>query len=332
MTVSGTRTRRGRIPVLASDARTRRIPHRIHLSDPEPTPEQADDTKGPARALKLVGSAIANATLLTALVFHFGFLYTQVFFSHFRVHYTMLGQTTEEILARGADGMFIPLAVISAATLLVTCAVRYLRVRLKASTWLAVLRVCTPIAAVVGIVLVGTAVLVAVDPEPFREYPGLPGMGFSVGILSLVFAWRRVVSASDAADRAAGAVVAEWVITFVLVSIGLFWAVSDYSTAVGVRRAFEVEARVPAMPDALLFSTRSLNLSARDVREVECTRPDSAYRYRYDGLKLLLQSGNQYVLLPVAWTSADGTAIVLPRNDQLRLEFTPAATAPGDTC
>ncbi|SDD11848.1 hypothetical protein SAMN05216174_107225 [Actinokineospora iranica] len=192
--------------------------------------------------------------------------------------------------------MCLPLAVIAATTLLVMCAVRCLRARLRARTWLALLRVCAPIAAGSGVVLVAAAVAVAVDPAPFRDYPGVPGMGFSAGVLLLVFAWRQAVTRSGLPDRVAGAAVAEWVITFALVSIGLFWAVSDYSGAGGVRRAFEVEARVPAMPDALLFSERSLAIP--DVREVECGRPDSAYRYRYDGLKLLLQSGNQYVLLP----------------------------------
>jgi hypothetical protein len=42
---------------------------------------------------------------------------------------------------------------------------------------------------------------------------------------------------AGAVDGASGTAVAEWVIIFVLVSVGLFWAVSDYSSAVGVRRA-----------------------------------------------------------------------------------------------
>jgi hypothetical protein len=68
-----------------------------------------------------------------------------------------------------------------------------------------------------------------------------------------------------------------------------------------------------------------LNLTAPGVRETQCRNPDTAYRYRYTGLKLILQSGGQYFLLPVQWRKADGTAVVLPRTDALRLEFTPVA-------
>jgi hypothetical protein len=329
LTVAGLLDRRSRPPVPVPGVKARRIAHPLHhVNGPEP-PDDAGES-GPARALKVVGSVLANATLLTALVFHFGFLYTQVFFAHFGVHYTLLGESTDIILVRGVDGIYIPLAVISASALVVMCVIAYLRARLAESAWLAILRVCTPIAAVIGIVLVGIAVVIAIDPQPFQDHAGLPGMSFSAGILLLIFSWRRVMS--GAPERATGTAVAEWVITFVLVSVGLFWAVSDYSTAVGVRRASETEAAIPAMPHVLLFSAKSLNFAANGVAEVECQRPESAYRYRYDGLKLLLQSGNQYVLLPAEWTPSDGTAIVLPRSDQIRLEFTPAASPPGDTC
>lgn len=283
-----------------------------------------DTSEAPLKAVKIAGSVLANTALLTSLLYFFGFLYTQVYFQHFRVHYTVLGQSLEEILARGADGLFVPLGVLAAGALVALCVVQYLRLRLSEYQWARVLRVCVPVAALVGLGLVVCAVLIAVDPEPYRLYAGLPGLGFAVGVLLLVFAWRRVA----AHDRIAGTVVAEWVITFVLVSIGLFWAVGDYSAAVGVRRAYETELRVPDLPNVLVYSAKSLNLP----REVVCGQPDAAYRFRYTGLKLLLQSGGQYVFVPADWTWEDGTSLVVPRTDALRLEFTPPSTTPSPTC
>ena len=63
--------------------------------------------------------------------------------------------------------------------------------------------------------------------------------------------------------------------------------------------------------------------------------PQAAYRFRYDGLRLILQAGDQYLFLPQAWTRAGGVAILMPRNDSLRLEFVPASargTMPRSTC
>lgn len=44
------------------------------------------------------------------------------------------------------------------------------------------------------------------------------------------------------------------------------------------------------------------------------------------------KSGGQYFFLPAGWTTADGAALVLPRTDSLRLEFTAAGPAPPDRC
>ncbi|PSL57744.1 hypothetical protein B0I31_102723 [Saccharothrix carnea] len=297
-----------------------------------PPPPQADPTEtltGPGRAVRIVAAVVANTTLLTALLYFFGLVATQVFFEHFRVHYTLLGQTPDEILARGADGLFVPLAGIAFAVLTAAFLARFLKARLSARRWAALLRVCTPAAAVLGLLLLGVTAPITVNPEPFRAYPGLPGLGFAVGVVLVAFAWRRWGSRSG---RGAALGPVESVAAFLLVAIGLFWAVGDYSASVGTRRGFEIEAQVPWMADAVVYSTDSLNLAGEGVRQVACAQPDAAYKYRYDGLKLLLQSGGQYVFLPAVWRSSAGTAFVVPRTDSLRLEFGPPGSTPPPTC
>ncbi len=80
----------------------------------------------------------------------------------------------------------------------------------------------------------------------------------------------------------------------------------------------------------MLYSERSLSLHAPGVREARFQDPEAAYRFRYDGLKLVLQSGDRYLFLPEAWPPTDGVAILMPRNDSLCLEFVPAS-ARGNT-
>ncbi|MFJ6673773.1 hypothetical protein ACIQMJ_21920 [Actinosynnema sp. NPDC091369] len=305
---------------------------RRSASPAQPVTDPVVPQTGPARALRILASVVANTTLLTALLYFFGLVATQVFFAHFRVHYTLLSQTPDEVLARGADGLFLPLAGIAIAVLAVTFLVRYVRTRLSARQWAALLRVCTPTAAVLGLALLAVTAPITVHPEPFRVYPGVPGLGFAVGIVLLAFAWRRWSTTAGRGRKRARFGVAESVAAFLLVSIGLFWAVGDYSSAVGTRRGFEVEARVPDMPGVVVYSGDGLNLTGDGVRQVACGQPDGAYKYRYDGLKLLLQSGGQYVFLPATWRSSEGTAFVVPRTDSLRLEFGPPGSTPPPLC
>jgi hypothetical protein len=129
--------------------------------------------------------------------------------------------------------------------------------------------------------------------------------------------------------------VAEWAAVFVLVGLSLFWAANNYSVAVGRQRAYQMVLDLPREPGVVLFSERSLSLAAPGVQEVRCRDPQAGYRFRYDGLKLLPQSGDQYLLLPVSWSRRNGVAILIPRNDSLRLELIPAsarATARSLTC
>ena len=88
-------------------------------------------------------------------------------------------------------------------------------------------------------------------------------------------------------------------------------------------------ADLPGYPNVIIYSEHSLSLHAPGVREVRCADSDTAYRYRYDGLKLVLESGDQYLFLPADWTPANGVAILMPRTDSLRLEFSPAWVRPA---
>lgn len=107
------------------------------IRPPVRAPEEPD--AGFSRAVKVVASIVANTTLLTALVFYFGFVYTQWFFDHFHVSYTLLNQSTPGIFARGVDGLFIPLAAAAGVILILICTVRYLKKRLAPKNWPALL-------------------------------------------------------------------------------------------------------------------------------------------------------------------------------------------------
>jgi hypothetical protein len=283
---------------------------------------------GASQALKVIASVAANLALSTALLYFFGLLYTQTFFGYFRVHYTVLDQTTEEILARAAFGLHLPIGAAAGAGLALFGLARLARFLLPDRIWATVLRIGTPVAMVAGLALVGTTVPVVLDPALLDDHPWVPGLALAVGVVLTVVGWRRLVPGR----HVPAFLVVEWIVTYVLVAFGLFWAVSDYSAEVGVTEAFATASRIPAMPAVTLYSAQSLNLESAGVRQVVCGQADAAYKYRYSGLKLLLQSGGQYVFVPANWQVSSGVSFVLPRSDSLRLEFSPAGSKPSGAC
>lgn len=316
-----------------------RPPRRPSVSDPrgrangEPVgalPSLDDLGAALPKIAKFVGSVVAPTTLLTALLLYFGRLHLAQFFQYFGVNFTALELTPQDYVIRSADGLFVPVAVAAATVLVVLWCHRVLASRLDPRRFESVVRVLTPAAAVVGVVCLGMGVVGIINPAVFSAAPELPGLGLSAGVLVLAYVSRLVRHrASDhgpvlvsATPPLTAAAIAEWAAVFILVAVGLFWAVGNYAAAVGTGRGSDMEAALATWPDAVLYSERSLSLTAPGVRETPCANGDAAYGFRYDGLKLVMQSGDQYLFLPSGWSRHEGAALLLPRSDTLRLEFT----------
>lgn len=304
------------------------------------TSSSAPPVAGISQLARMVGAIVAPTTLLTSLLFFFGWSRAYWFYDYFGVHSTLLGLTSQDYVQQSLDGLFVPLTIVACVVLVALWIHTVLRSRLAAGASPRLLRVLLPALAAVGLVLTAAGLWSVVATTVLNRYLAAAPISLAVGVVLLVYAghlWRSTRAGGDGAapPRAAWLAVAEWAGVFVLVGLSMFWAANDYSAAVGRSRARQFVAELPIYPSAVVYSERSLNLRAPGVREVRCQDQEAAYRFRYDGLKLVLQSGDQYLFLPETWTPADGVAILMPRNDTLRLEFTPASAprpAQGTVC
>ncbi|WP_051579987.1 hypothetical protein [Pseudonocardia acaciae] len=290
------------------------------------------------KVLKLAGAVVAPTTMLTALLFYFGRMYAGQTFDYFGVHMTALDLKAEDFLMRSADGLIFPLVVAASIAVLALWAHQILFRSVRAATRRIALRILIPASALAGASLVSLAVIDVVAATPvFPAYPETRGLNFAGGVLLLAYSARlaRIRLAQrrpgQTPRRPPAAAMVEWGALFFLVSVGVFWAAGSYASSVGYVRAWQIEAALPTTPTVTLYSEKSLSLKAAGVLEIACG-PDAAYRFAYDGLKLVVQSGNQYLLLPPRWRHANGTAILIPRSQTIRLEFRPPNLPPRTTC
>ncbi|MEJ3745865.1 hypothetical protein WEI85_21550 [Actinomycetes bacterium KLBMP 9797] len=294
---------------------------------------------GLPQVTKLLAGVVAPTTLVTGLLFYFGWMHAYWFFQYFGVHSTLLGLTTVDFVMRSADALFVPMTVLACGSLLMLWAHAALRTRLAAGSRPLLMRRLVPILTGIGLLLTLGGLASVFRPTLLDRRVALAPLCLGGGVLLLLYAVRlgralRPAGRSEQVKRPPEWIaVGEWAGVFVLVSLSLFWAATDYSAAVGRSQARRYAAELSREPEVALYSERSLRLRAPGVREVRCQDPEATYRFRYDGLKFMLQSGEQYVLIPEQWSRATGAAFVIPRTDTLRLEFFPAAatTAPA-TC
>jgi hypothetical protein len=292
------------------------------------------------QVLKILGSVVAPSTLLTALMYYFGREEYAGFFWYLGADVTVFDLTFQDYLNNSVAGFIPPLIVAAGAALLALWAHQLVLGALPSRTRRVVLRALIPISAVVGLFLASLAMAdLFIAPIFSASFPEGRGLSLSVGVLLLTYAVRllRLVIAErqsmQVLPRTPGAMaMVEWAAVFVLVSVGLFWAVGSYAINVGVRYAQQIETSLSSRPDVVAYSEKRLILQGPGVREADCHDPNAAYRFRYDGLKLMLQAGNQYLLLPAAWTRTNGAAIVIPRVDKIRLQFSPPGQIRDATC
>ncbi|MGH3835665.1 MAG: hypothetical protein ACRDSF_08155 [Pseudonocardiaceae bacterium] len=327
------------VPARASSvdgAPTTRVPEQ-----PEPGAAAEPDVFDAAalpQVLKIIGSVVAPTTLLTALMYYFGRLQFAGFLWYLGAHVTVLDLTVQDYLNNSVDGLLPTLIVVAGITLLALWVHQLLLGALTAGTRRTVLRMLLPISAIAGLILVSLAMVDFVWGTVFPKVLEGRGLSLSIGVLLLFYSVRvlRLLVAERRPEqlprRAPGVVVAEWGAAFILVSVGLFWAVGSYAINAGIDRAHQFETSLASRSDVVAYSEKRLSLQAPGVREVTCQYPDAAYQFRYDGLKFVLQAGSQYLLLPAGWTRAQGAAILIPRSDSLRLEFSPPGQVRDATC
>jgi len=271
---------------------------------------------------------IAPATLVTGLLFYFGFARTRAQGAYFGIDTSVLGFSSQDYLLRSVDTTFWPVSMI----LLLSLGAGLLHS--AANRWIETVR------APGRALRLGLALAAA----------GLLSFGF--GLLNIL--WRPVVSAdrvflvpmtlvlgvSAASYGGYLAVRARWAMSAssssppvhhrpsrfhvgvlaTLVILGLFWTVGDYADGVGRQRARSLAMNLSVLPSVVVYSRSPLFLDGPGI-EVRTLGRGRDRLYRYSGLRLLIHAQDKYFLLPEGWTAQSGQAIVLPDAEAVRFDF-----------
>lgn len=285
---------------------------------------------------RLVGIAteiVAPATVVTALLYYFGYRRVYWYYDYFGVSSTTLEFSNRDYFMRSVEGLYIPLGAIGILGLALMWGSVVLPRSVRAGpVWLIWL------ATGVGLLLVLNGLSWLFQITPLNRGLTVAPTCIIVGVLLLwyaVYRRRQRLNAGRSTRQAGAAAIVEWTAIFIVVSLSLFWAVDNYAATVGRERAARFASELPWEPRVVVYSDKQLDLSPSGTTEIHCPAEDVVYPYRYEGLVLILKAGTNYVLIPATWTRNDGTAVVLPADatEAMRLEFVmPGAATIADDC
>jgi amino acid permease len=275
---------------------------------------------------------VAPTTLLTALLYYFGWLSTNRFSRTFGIDPTTLGFSTQDYLLRAIGPAFPPLVFLACFGLL------FVWIHRQVSEWIhfarhaKVLRTIIRISVIMGfaLVFIGGAGL-AGHPLFWKDALVVGPLVFGVGIFWAAYGlYLRTEIRQRASRDGHNASGATWVpaahlaLVYSLIVLSVFWAFGDAAEANGAKRAIRVAENLSSLPGVDVYSKQDLDLGTGTVKRDEISNPNSLYRFRYSGLKILVHSAGKYFLVPHNWPdSTRPVAIILPDDGSLRFEFTP---------
>ena len=284
--------------------------------------------------LATLGAIAAPPAAVIGLAYYFSVKRQETLAQHFGIDNSLLGYSTRDYLVRGADALFLLLLSASLAGLAAIrvhlALMRHLQGARGPVTWISMAF------RVVGAVLLALGLVAVFRPLPLDPHFLIRSLSFGVGIVFVaygIYVANAVRSTSDGAGRRTdpgGASASEWswlsaasvVLVVVVLLLSVFWTTKDLAQALGRDQARDLESSLSTRPAAVVYSERRLHIDAVAVKETQLAGQDG-YRFRYNGLRLLVQSGGKYFLIPDRWTARAGVIVVLPDNDALRLEFSP---------
>jgi hypothetical protein len=287
----------------------------------QPEPKGEERFEGPLRLLVSIG---ANVTVITALLIFFGLKRAEAHATALGVDQSIFGMSTRDYLFRSVDSLFPLLAFVALAGIgwlwLYGVVARALR---EERRW----RLLGVFARMLGFAWLAIPVLAAAFSFLFPDVGFLVfPLSFAVGTL---LTWYGVYLRGELSEATGQPQVPmpAWhtalIKTFValVVTLSLFWEVANYATVIGDNLGRRFEDDLQYKSQVVVYSSKRMAITAPYVREDQLPGTESAYRWRYTGLRFLEHIGNKHFLVSDGWTPQYGVVVVLTETDSVRLEF-----------
>jgi hypothetical protein len=263
------------------------------------------------------------------LLYYFGWTFTHASASYLGIDESVLGFSTQDYLLRSINAVFWPLSVgliVAALALRGHVVVMRSISQPQRTRRIEALGIGLAVAGLGAAIYGGLAIHYDwVGVADFTIAPLCLTIGVALlGYAVLIREWLTSRAPNATADSTTGSASLATVAVALLIAVGLFWQVAEWATAVGIGRTRDLIARLDAQPQVTVYSGKRLGLAGTGgVTETPLGGTDTAYRYRYTGLRLLFRSGGTYLLLSDHWSRADGRTFLIDDTPDLRFEFTP---------
>lgn len=315
------------------------------MPDQQPDQEHPDREPAATRVSRLAGalaSVVAPASMLSALLFYFGYVSSRAQYEYFGIDVDTIGLGTQDYIMRSPQPLLVPLLVLTlaGAGLLVLHTEVRRRTRRAAGGRSRTIRLATRTVVIIGLAILGAGMALVFAYPAVQDWPAYgiaTPLLITTGGALVSYAWRfaeylstlhppargtgsRKAAPATADDPALLRRTAR-VLIYALVAVNIFWATATVAQWSGRGLARDVALHLDRLPRVILDTREQMFLRSPGIEETILPASDGqTFHYRYRGLRLLIVGRDRMFLVPEKWSASNST-LVVPINDSVRIQF-----------
>jgi hypothetical protein len=271
----------------------------------------ADERSQAERWVSFAAGIITPVTLITALLFYFGYVSARSQYEYFGIDVDAIGLSTQAYVMRSPQPLLVPLLVLT----------------LLAVAGLLLHNAIQPRAGFVAVrqARLAAIVLLALGVLSLLMYPVLGGLAYYalvvplvIGLAAAVLAYLSYLTTKLQDQRPDVVLIA---LLAVVALTCAFWATATTAQYSGRGLAKSAARHLDRFPVVILDTKERLHLRSPGVEETALEpRAGQTFNYRYRGMRLLIVGENRLFLVPQQWNASD-TTLVVPLNESIRVQF-----------
>ncbi|MET7329671.1 hypothetical protein [Nonomuraea sp. NPDC005650] len=284
-----------------------------------------------ARVGRIIAQIVAPTTFIASLLMYIGNIRLNTMYTELGVNTSMLSFTFQEYVMRSVQVADEPLAVALIVLLLAPFVhgmlIRFItwhRAALTRTVW--VLVTLGAVSLVVALVAIADHWPRSSNPPPFAK-----PLFLSLGAILLVYSLYLYATLSSGLVISSAGQIVQRTALVALLLLPTLWYMDDRARTMGKADAKAIrEQPEQKLVAVVVYAQQRLNLYAPGIKEASLRDPNAEFPYQYTGLRLLIESNQQYFVVPYCWgTAPDARAIALPTDGSIRLETVKVAKKPS---
>ncbi|MFH8597175.1 hypothetical protein [Streptomyces rimosus] len=267
----------------------------------------------PDQRFEFINTVLGAGSLVGGLMFYAGVMHSSAYFGYFRIRASVLGFGFPQMIIWSLRLVTLPVLVCLALLALGSRLPDLLvALRVPSRVTLRVRRAGRAVAQQYALFVVAGVGLMLLW-QHIQPYGWAAPLLVATGLL---------LSQSGAANPARPAH-GLWRRGLPVVAAGLFlvWAIALVAGQLGRQDAREAAAHLVRRPAVVVLSTERLSLTGPGLTAERL--PGMHYRYRYTGLRLILERDRRYYVLPVGWRPRTDPTFVIEDDDSILIEIMP---------